>query len=59
MNSYICTWNNSIKNLDQIYEMFFAWIAETCVSINQAEVETYEFINDCIKRGELKRIGKQ
>lgn len=55
MNTYVCTWNNETKTLDQLYDMVFKWIVSYCSTLNQAEVETYAFIEDCIRRGELKR----
>lgn len=55
MNTYVCTWNNETKTLDQLYDMVFKWIVSYCSTLNQAEVETYMFIEDCIRRGELKR----
>lgn len=56
MNTYVCTWNNETKTLDQLYDMVFKWIVSYCSTLNQAEVETYTFIEDCIRRGELKRV---
>lgn len=55
MNTYVCTWNNETKTLDQLYDMVFKWIVSYCSTLNQAEVETYTFIEDCIRHGELKR----
>ena len=48
MNTYVCTWNNETKTLDQLYDMVFKWIVSYCSTLNQAEVETYTFIEDCI-----------